>query len=185
MTEPAKPPKDELLDLHCAHGKSVTSRCRQCEQDVHMGKGNGFTQPRAAQVPAEKSDTPRTDAKVRFYVPCGYVVDADFARQLERELAAMTTEPDTPGSQSLTLISSSQPSVHDQWSPHHAKTAVAITLLGGFRDGRIDAARAARQKVTILGPPEQLENEADLFAHAVEVLRSTLPSPPTKCEGQT
>lgn len=43
------------------------------------------------QVPADENDTPRTDAKVRFYVPCGYVVDADFARQLERELAAMTT----------------------------------------------------------------------------------------------
>lgn len=33
----------ELLDLHCAHGKPVTSRCRQCEHDIHMGRGKGFT----------------------------------------------------------------------------------------------------------------------------------------------
>lgn len=59
-----------------------------------------------------------------------------------------------------------------QWSPHHAKTAVAITMLGRFRDGRIEAINAPKQ--TILGLRDHLEQEADLFAHAIDVLRGTL-----------
>lgn len=62
-----------------------------------------------------------------------------------------------------------------------SKTLVAITMLGQFRDGRVEAAKAARERVTVLGPPEQLEQEADLFAHAVRVLWNSwrLTQPPT------
>lgn len=37
--------KEDLLDLHCAHGKRVYERCRQCEHDVRMNRGRGFTPP--------------------------------------------------------------------------------------------------------------------------------------------
>lgn len=53
-----------------------------------------------------------------------------------------------------------------------AKTAVAIAFLEQFRDGRIEAAKAARQKVSILGSPDALEVDAAIFAHAVDVLRA-------------
>lgn len=53
-----------------------------------------------------------------------------------------------------------------------AKTAVAIAFLEQFRDGRIEAAQAARHKVSILGSPEALEIDAAIFAHAVDILRA-------------
>lgn len=40
------------------------------------------------------SDTPRTDALAYFFSQFGWKVDADFARDLERELAAVTAERD-------------------------------------------------------------------------------------------
>ena len=42
----------------------------------------------------EKSDTPRTDAAAQFVSHFGWQVHADFARDLERELATATRERD-------------------------------------------------------------------------------------------
>ena len=58
-------------------------------------------------------------------------------------------------------------------SAHNAgATKLAITMLERFRDGRI--ATAAGTHETLLGPRDQLLQEADWFDHAVKVLRSTL-----------
>ena len=42
----------------------------------------------------EQSDTPRTDAAAQFVSHFGWQVHADFARDLERELATATRERD-------------------------------------------------------------------------------------------
>ena len=38
-------PSDQLLDLHCAHGRAVYERCTDCEADCKAGKSSGFTPP--------------------------------------------------------------------------------------------------------------------------------------------
>lgn len=52
------------------------------------------------------------------------------------------------------------------------KTKLAIVMLERFRDGRLQTAQGTHE--TLLGPRDQLLQEADWFDHAVKVLRATL-----------
>lgn len=68
------------------------------------------------------------------------------------------------------LVSSPEPGEHLD----SGKTKLAIVMLDRFRDGRIQTAGGTH--TSLLGPREQLLEEADWFDHAAKVLRSTLQS---------
>jgi len=68
------------------------------------------------------------------------------------------------------------------------KTKLAITMLERFRDGRLMTAQDTHE--SLLGPRDQLLQEADWFDHAANVLKRSLPLqqetfPPTGPVGNT
>lgn len=60
-------------------------------------------------------------------------------------------------------------------------TKLAISMLERFRDGRLQTAEGTH--TSLLGPRDQLLQEADWFDHAVKVLRSTLKAIPQHAPG--
>jgi hypothetical protein len=85
----------------------------------------------------EKSDTPRTDAAAQFVSHFGWQVHADFARDLERELATATRERDEARAE-VERMRGALRGLHDDIVEYQR-----INHLGGYDNHWMLAARAA------------------------------------------
>lgn len=117
----------ELLDIHCAHGKPVTSRCRQCEHDIFMGKGTGFTRPQPEQAPSKKWDW--TLLREHWDKGRGWMrshTEALFneTARLQRELDAARREADT----SAKVAGKALTELHDKCSAHEPKSEHGVRI---------------------------------------------------------